>query len=248
MAKHYSGSQKHLLDLLDLDLRPSFNPLLEPFGVSINEEDIFRPIGRDDPKEFYLPQFCKEFCDGQFDFSPIVDWWVPSQYRPPTWDLISTCSVNGSFGMLLVEAKAHKDELDWSGKTLAPTASVGSKENHKQIKNCIAGANSALLKTCDGIFNLAIDSHYQLTNRVAHLWKLACCNIPVVLLYLGFLGDAGIRHSYFRDDEHWQRSIGGYLDGVVPHSFLNHWHDKVEGERMLMLSKSLPIVGPSTKA
>lgn len=51
-----------------------------------------------------------------------------------------------------------------------------------------------------------VDSHYQLSNRVAHLWKHATCKIPVILLYLGFCGDREIEPSFFRDEEPWQRS------------------------------------------
>ena len=248
MTSEYRGSQKHLLDLLDrkTERLTDLCEIVSPSPVAIKEGDVFRPSGREDPKESYLPQFCKEFCEGKFDFSPIVDWWVPSQWRPPTWDLISTCTVNGKYGILLVEAKAHKDEFDCRGKILEPTASIESQQNHQQIVECLNEANVALNDICDGEFNLSVDTHYQLANRVAHLWKLATCGIPVVLLYLGFVGDTEIRKTYFQSDKDWQKAMGDYMQGLVPPSFLNQQHDTEGGGTMLMLSRSREILEKSS--
>ena len=243
MPRNYRGSQKHVLDLLDSGGNglATLNSLFHNFNVNIAPTDTVRPSGRVAPKEFYLPQFCTEFCQGRFNFTPLVNWWVPSPWRPPTWDLISTCEVNGKFGIVLVEAKAHENEFDWGGKSLKPHPSLGSKRNHSQISGCIREVQMALQPAFDGQFGLSIDSHYQLTNRVAHLWKLATCGIPVVLVYLGFVGDSGIEASYFRNDEHWQRAMGGYAQGVVPHLFFNSFHSVANQGSMLMLSRSLAV-------
>ena len=253
MAKEYRGSQKHVLDLLDSGQTgiSSLNAFLAPFECQISSADVYRPTGRPEPKEYYLPKFCNEFCTSFLDSAPIVDWWVRSPWRPPTWDLISTFTTNqDQRGVLLVEAKAHENEFDWGGKSQKTHASIGSKSNHTQIVGCLNEANKALNDSFDGYFGLAVDSHYQLSNRVAHLWKLATCKIPVILLYLGFCGDREIEPSYFRDEEHWQRSMGGYLQGVVPQSFLSSVHPLSGGGSMLMLSRSQPVlsVSPTRKS
>lgn len=248
MAKEYRGSQKHILDLLDSGTAgiAELNAFLAPFEGQISPNDVHRPKGRPDAKEFYLPSFCKEYCSSFLDSASIADWWVPSPWRPPTWDLISTFTTNQrQRGLLLVEAKAHENEFDWGGKNQKAHASIGSKNNHTQIVGCLNEANKALNDSFDGHFRLAVDLHYQLSNRVAHLWKLATCKIPVILLYLGFCGDREIEPSYFRGEEHWQRSMGGYLQGVVPQSFLNAVHPLSDGGSMLMLSRSLPVLSVS---
>lgn len=249
MAKNYRGSQKHVLDLLDSGQSgiSALNGLLASFDAQITESDVMRPSGTMATKEFYLPQFCAEFCKDRFDFSSIIDWWVPSPWRPPTWDLISTFTANNDkHGILLVEAKAHENEFNWSGKKLKPQPSIGSKKNHAQIVHCLTEANDALSASIDGSFRLSVDSHYQLANRVAHLWKLATCGIPVILLYVGFIGDQEIDSSYFHDDEHWQRAMGGYLQGVVPQSFLSTIHPVDPNGSLLMLSRSLSVLSPSS--
>ncbi len=71
-----------------------------------------------------------------------------------------------------------------------------SKRNHAQIGRAISEASLGLKDTMDG-WNLSRDSHYQLANRFAWAWKLASMGVPVVLVYLGFLGAAemGLRLS-----------------------------------------------------
>jgi hypothetical protein len=150
-------------------------------------------------------------------------------------------------GLLLMEAKAHEGELDWPGKHLSPSANLASKKNHAQIAGCIHEANSALNKLCDGNFNLKVSSHYQLANRVAYAWKLADLGLPVVLLYLGFTGDTYFRGDYFHDDAHWQRVMGGYLQGVVSQQFPQRVH-KLNGGSIQMLIRSLKVAEVSTRA
>ncbi len=42
-------------------------------------------------------------------------WWVKSG-SPPMWDLIATCQIDGLPGLLIVEAKAHENEMHREGK------------------------------------------------------------------------------------------------------------------------------------
>ena len=62
------------------------------------------------------------------------------------------------------------------------------------------------------------DSHYQLANRLAFTWKLAMLGFSVVLLYLGFTGDDGIRDVSppFSDGEDWGRAFNRYAKSAVP--------------------------------
>ena len=144
-------------------------------------------------------------------------WWLPTERtdKGPTWDLLSTCMIGGRNGLLLVEAKAHEEELDYAGKQLKRTASVQSKANHAHIQHTLATVSGNLDHRLDGNVNISIDTHYQLANRIAWAWKLAESGLPVMLLYLGFLGDTYFADC-FRDHDHWQRAMGAYMRGVLP--------------------------------
>ena len=43
---------------------------------------------------------------------------------------------------------------------------------------------------------------------------MASVGVPVLLLYLGFIGDTYFR-DYLRDADHWQQLMRRYLQGVV---------------------------------
>lgn len=237
------GSAKHVLDLLEReDYVQVMNGLLADGGVSITQEDTRRPFGHHDSKEWRIRNFCKQFCHDRFDQELISKWWPGGRARPPMWDLISTCRVDERQGILLVEGKAHEGECSYAGKKLKPSASVRSKANHQQIIACLNEAQDGLNIAFDGIFNLGTESHYQLTNRIAHLWKLASCGIPAVLLYLGFTGDTYFKHDYLVDADHWQRVMGAYMRGVIPLSFPGRVVHLPGGGSAQMLIKSLPVV------
>jgi hypothetical protein len=186
-----------------------------------------------------LHKFCEEHCHEWLDQDFLSGWWLGS--RPPSWDLLSTCKVGDRNGVLLVEAKAHEGECQYEGKELEPWAPIRSKRNHQQIDLCLKEAEDGLNAACDGVFRLSTDSHYQLANRVAHMWKLASCGLPVVLLYLGFTGDTSFKRDCLVDADHWQRVMGAYMKGVVPLAFPRRAVQLENGGSIQMLIKSLPI-------
>jgi hypothetical protein len=78
-------------------------------------------------------------------------------------------------------------------------------------------ASLGLKDTMDG-WNLSHDSHYQLANRFAWAWKLASMGVPVVLVYLGFLGAAEMkdRGEPFADYADWSRIVLEHSQNIVP--------------------------------
>ncbi len=121
---------------------------------------------------------------------------------------------------MLVEAKAHRGELNRKGKPEDPNASSGSKANHEQIGAAITDANAGLASTShlDG-WNLSRDSHYQLANRFAWSWKLASLKIPVVMVYLGFLNANDMNQAsgnLFATPEQWSECVLDHAKGIVP--------------------------------
>jgi len=127
----------------------------------------------------------------------------------PNWDIASSCSVAGKKGLLLVEAKAHRDELK------ADDRSGATGRNCLRIKEAITEANQALNDIMAG-WNLSHDNHYQLCNRFAWSWKVASLGVPVVLVYLGFLNATEMGVHCFKSREEWEAAVHHYAEGVVP--------------------------------
>jgi hypothetical protein len=245
------GSRKHVLDVLECgDFMARMDGLLTGTTVRLADPPHPRPISRKDKAnwiEYDAETYLKRHPIKDWAGSLPSCWWVAGRGTRPTWDLLCHVVVSAKPGLLLGEAKAHEAELDWAGKRLSSSAKRNSKENHAQIAGCIREANAVLNKLCDGLFNLDVGSHYQLANRVAYAWKLASLGIPVVLLYLGFTGDTYF-DDYIRDDAHWQRVMGGYLQGVVSQQLPERPVAVQGGGSLLFMIRSLPVRQPSTRS
>ena len=135
----------------------------------------------------------------------------------PNWDVASTCKIEGKEGLLLVEAKAHRNELTKRGKR-KPTGSQNRRKNHERIGSAIKEANAGLGSVTRGIWGLSRDHHYQLANRFAWSWKLAMLGVPVVLLYLGFLNADEMDGALFRTEDDWACALKDHARGVVDNS------------------------------
>ena len=173
------------------------------------------PVDTASPAEWSLARFCKTHCTADMDAGRFDGWWVKAG-SPPTWDLIATCAIDGRPGLLIVEAKAHEGEIHRDGKLHPLEGLKGTPDerlrrgarsliNHGYIGRCIHEARDGLCRFVPSI-SIDRDSNYQLSNRIASAWKLADCGMPVVLLYLGFVGDEGMASEGepLRDAGHWE--------------------------------------------
>jgi hypothetical protein len=163
----------------------------------------------------------------------------------PNWDFIGSCSIKGKRGLVIIEAKAHKNEALINGKKLNNDAPETSKENHEQIKKAIEEAND-FLKNKYYKINISRDSHFQLANRLAYSWKFASLGIPVVLMYLGFINDLAMQDvgEPFHDQNDWMNFMNGYIKGVFPVELLEKEIDcGLRSFRFLIRSKDIPITG-----
>jgi hypothetical protein len=146
----------------------------------------------------------------------VTDWWltVPEGANTPNWDIASAANIDGSKGLILVEAKAHVAEIKDDGK-----AKGGNAENHERIGRAIGAASKALSEVRPG-WALSRDSHYQLANRFAWSWKIASLGVPVVLVYLGFLNADEMRDqgAPLSDGQAWERLVKQHAAGTVPAS------------------------------
>lgn len=159
-------------------------------------------------------------------------WWlaVPGRgkgTRTPNWDIASTCTIMDKPGLLLIEAKAHSNELDPDGKLLRSNASPNSIKNHERIGLEIAEAAAQFQQATGKRWDISRDHHSQLSNRFAWSWKLASLGIPVVLVYLGFLNaqdmvDGG---PLFRSEAEWTSTLKDHCLGAVDEACWGEWVD-----------------------
>jgi hypothetical protein len=220
----HKGSKKHILELIgSSNFIATMNTILLPYQAEITDKKYIQPKGAMEVSECGLQTFINKNKLSErfptlmdFDFNT---WWKPSGGKAPTWDMISLCQLDGKDAILLVEAKAHVKEFDVKGKRLKDKPSEGSITNHNNIEARIKEAYGNLNCTYAG-FDISIEKHYQLSNRVAFAWQLKQLNVPVVLLYLGFTGDSYFT-DYFEGDSHWEEEFNKYIDGVVPVDFIN---------------------------
>jgi hypothetical protein len=171
------------------DVASRLTALAAPWA-SVSPTDRWMPEGFETRKEAQLHQATR-LLDG--DIRRLLSlWWLPSERqdaRTPNFDIASTCLIEGGPGLLLVEAKAHDEELkkEAAGRSLTEDASDDRKASHLTIERAIAAAQKGLSGATSLAWRIARDSHYQMSNRFAWAWKLTECGIPVVLVYLGFL-------------------------------------------------------------
>lgn len=192
----YRGSRKHVLDWVESpQFLVSLNTIIRATGAEVTYRDSWMPKGYDKPSEGRLENLGSDFLPEKIG-STLRTWWLKHEAgaNTPNWDFLSTCAVEGKPGLILLEAKANKQELSRAGKRLSKNASVRSNENHAHIRKAISGASRELAKVIPGVV-MSADDHYQVANRIAFTWRLAQLGVPVVLIYMAFTGDEGIRDT-----------------------------------------------------
>jgi hypothetical protein len=218
--------------VLDWTARPSFlgefETLLAPIPVRCPASTRFMPRGYEHPDEARLESFGPSVMPDLGVWNELEDWWLVHKARAntPNWDIAVFCEIERRPGLVLVEAKANWPELGRAGKREPNAGSQRSIENHDRIASAIGEAQDGW-RVIDSRVSISRDSHYQLANRLAFTWKLGTLGIPVVLLYLGFTGDEGIRDAGepFTDDADWRTAFSQYADGVVPLELFERRHD-----------------------
>lgn len=197
------------------DVAGRLTALIAPHGV-VTTDDEWMPKGFDDVKEAQLhdaPRLLPVDPLGR----ALETWWladVRSASVTPSWDIAGTCTIDGKWGLFLVEAKAHHGELKADDRCRAR-----DEEHFRRIGAAVHEADRALNAIRNG-WRLSHECRYQLSNRFAWSWKLADLGIPVVLVYLGFLA-ANEMTSPFDDDRSWDTALREYAAGGVPDDVWN---------------------------
>jgi hypothetical protein len=191
------------------DVAEKLTKLIKPYGL-LAATDKWMPNGFDNVDEAQLHNAPRLLPVNEYG-KQLESWWlaVPNSMTP-NWDIASTCTIDGKRGLLLVEAKAHSEELKQDDRCGA------SSKNSEQISKALREANDGLNKIQAG-WDLSHESHYQLCNRFAWSWKLATLGKPVVLVYLGFL-NAEEWPDRFLNEQTWDKAVRNYARNVVPES------------------------------
>jgi hypothetical protein len=223
------GSQRAMLKLIESDhFLSSINELIKPYG-EITVYDNWMPKSLNNDKEAELKNFLK-YNFNSLLYDKVVNWWLHVDTTTPNWDLISTCTIDGKRGVLLVEAKAHEKELNEEShkKSLdKKEATENSIRNHIKIGASINDVNDEIKKEFPKI-SISRDNCYQLSNRVAHAWWLANQGIPVVLLYLGFLDCQDMndgKYKLLNSSKEWEDCFLNHAKRVRVDSIIDKWVD-----------------------
>lgn len=213
----------HLLTHGDADeVAVHLTSLIAPWGT-VTSADRWMPQGFDVLHEAELHR-ADRLLDASVR-SKLRPWWLAVESttsRTPNWDIASTCTIaeNGR-GLVLIEAKAHDNELaaEAKGKPLGAKASESSARNHDRIQSAIAEACSGLNAVSSG-WGLSRDVSYQMANRFAWAWKLTELGVPVILVYLGFLNahEMQDRGRPIPSHDDWEKLVKTHSDGLVPQS------------------------------
>jgi hypothetical protein len=135
-----------------LEVARRLTSLIHPWGY-VAATDSWMPKGLYDAEEAQLHK-AKCIIPSQNDRDVLRSWWLADP-RPtsttPSWDIASTCAINGQRGLLLVEAKAHEsNHLDTPyGAALASTPALTKLLNSSEttaLYDRICGTASVSLK------------------------------------------------------------------------------------------------------
>ncbi|HZP88604.1 MAG TPA: hypothetical protein VFB54_17470 [Burkholderiales bacterium] len=225
------------------------NILVAPFG-SISASDRWMPQGFDDLEEAQLhnaPRLVEPALSMQ-----LRDWWLEkASYRAktPNIDIAATCTIDGKPGLLLVEAKAHDEELTFeSAGRRNIEGSPDRAASHAKIGNAISKAAEGLSRDTVHEFRLSRDLCYQMSNRFAWAWKLTELGMPVVLVYLGFLkcNEMSDRGKPFKSAQDWDELVYAHSQRLFPKTIWNHkW--QTNGQAFIPLIRSVEIALPTAQ-
>lgn len=221
-----AGSRMHMLDWVEGlagPFRDSLNTLVGPTGAKLLPSAKWMPYssteqGRREARLMLDDGFISELRQ-----SALRAWWLGNgdpRGNEPNWDLVATAVwPDGREGLVLVDAKAHVNELSEAGKEPPPKDAPRRQENHQSIGAAIKEAQAGLGGAAAGI-KISRDRHYQLSNRIAFAWKLARLGTPVALVHLGFCGDRGMGPGCLRSESHWREAFEAHAKPVFPPEML----------------------------
>jgi hypothetical protein len=155
-------------DVLDANILPTLEPARSLSWLS--------PLAKDDFAEYRDEAFLERL--GLAHLTPALQAFWPR--RGPQWDALA---LSDSGAVLLIEAKAHIDEMCSPGTAAGPASRA-------KIEAALAGVIAA---ACAAPKASWCDAFYQLANRFAHLHFLRAQGVEAWLVLVNFVGDADMR-------------------------------------------------------
>lgn len=195
---------------------------IDKLKIKFTDDFDHFPKGLANPREIELDKE-KIPINGSIDYCTTLNkWWLEKSARTPVWDLVCKAEIDGAQGLILVEAKAHNNELY---KENDKTGSEKGSANYHRIEEA--------LKQVNGFYSykLSPDTHYQLSNRIAWSIKLASLGIPVVLIYLGCINTEEMESSISKNDSlimginDWKELVEKYSGEVG----FKKWEEPIPG-------------------
>lgn len=246
-ARRGSKPRCHLLTHGSLDtVAARLTAIVAPFA-SVATNDRWMPQGFQNTDEATLPE-ADRLLPAELR-RELKQWWLAvdsNTTRTPNWDVAATCSIGGKSGLLLIEAKAHADELikeETGRRNIETPVSANARRNLLRIEWAIRDASAALTEDTGLTWALSRDWNYQMSNRFAWAWKLADLGTPVVLVYLGFLkaNDMSKRREVpFADAGAWETLVRSHSAPLFPGEVWNRsW--VVNGVPLIPLIRSVEL-------
>lgn len=215
--------QKSLIDIIGSET-------VDKLKIKFTEPFDYFPKGFSDLGEIEIDKV-KLPIDVPFDYcTKLNKWWLAKSAKTPNWDIVCNAEIDGSQGLILVEAKAYHNEFfrddDSSG------AEPGS-QNRNKIDNALSTINSKYG------YKLTANNYYQISNRIAWGIKLASMGIPAVLIYLGCKNTTEMEHScnnpLITSKGQWDGLVRKYSELVG----FRDWEKKIPGK--LLHDASCPL-------
>ena len=189
------GSEFHLLRLLGYHRNKLNSAVEEKTGGRVIEWLDF-PVGGEGKldREWKGVDFVDSASDGK---SAWVKFW-PQTGNVPNWDAVGRLESNSGKEYLLVEAKAHAEELRSSCLAKKTKKEAGLDEIRDALKATKESGFERILDalkatiTANGFTADVKDwlsPYYQYANRLAHLHFLVEHGIPARLVFIYFCGD-----------------------------------------------------------
>ena len=237
-----------------------------PDIVAARLSGIVAPFATVAPTDRWMPQGFKSVREATLPEAELLlpadvrqelkRWWLTvatSVTRTPNWDIASTCTIDGKPGILLIEAKAHDQELikeeTGRGKIDVP-AYASVRRNLLRIDWAIRDASVALADQTGLTWALSRDWNYQMSNRFAWAWKLTDLGVPTVLVYLGFLNadEMSDKGKPISDAAAWQTLVKEHSRALFPGEVWNRaWSHNGSQFIPLICSREMKLEVPLTQ-
>jgi len=193
--------------------------------VEIRDDFVYYPQGYKASNEVRLGDASPLLDDNRR--KALIKWWLDiekdTSRQTPNWDFACSALIHDEPGLILIEAKAHMDELIHTDPCKAE-----DEKSRDAIKLAIEWTNKQLNGLKLGRFAMDIHTHYQISNRFAWSWKLASLGVPVVLIYLGFLHTTEMKKRILESHDDWVKIMRDYSKDLVPEQV---WGGKLQTEK-----------------